>query len=80
MKMNGRKAFTMIELFITMVIIVMIGGCVGGVVLVGCGIKKGAEIVDEHGVKGVSERIWNGNTNNVSTNSGTAGTAGTEVR
>jgi prepilin-type N-terminal cleavage/methylation domain-containing protein len=71
MKMNSRKAFTMIEMIIVMVIIVMIGGCVGGVVLVGCGVKKGVEIVDEHGVKGVGERIWNGDTNSASTNAGT---------
>jgi len=58
-----KKGFTLIELIVTIIvfsIVLTIGGCVTVFCVGGCIAKTHLQ---EKGIKGVSQELWNGNTN-----------------
>lgn len=65
--MKSKKGFITVEMFIVIIIVLMLailGSCVAFVVVGG---KKAVEHVSEHGIKGIAERVYYGDTNKLET-------------
>jgi competence protein ComGC len=75
MKRNKKSGFTLVEVFVVVVIIMLIAVVAGG-----CGlVLKGCKTVQEEGIKGIAETVWDGtgteeenDTGVVETDSGTS--------
>jgi prepilin-type N-terminal cleavage/methylation domain-containing protein len=62
--MKKNSGFTLVEVMVVVVILLILTGIVGGCVVGGCLLVKGGKHVQEHGIKGTATELWEGPSSN----------------